>query len=1020
MRVLLSLFFLCTYLSANLPVDRLAAGMEHNLYIHSDSTIWVWGSNTNNQLALPGSSLQMSPRQLTGGKWTSVSAKNDNSYAIRNDSTLWVWGPNDRGQLSLPDSSNVSVLTPILFSQKWKKVSAGDKYALAITVDSSLWVWGANGSGQLGTGNTSDVTTGTAIETDKKWLDASAGKAFSLGLAADSTLWVWGSNEHGQLGKGDSASQLTPVQVEPAKKWRAIVAGDSSSFLIAADSTLWVAGANNFGELGDSTLVDASTFTQVGADKWLQIDSYNDLTLGLKSDGTLWASGNNLVVDRLALGNQSLNNFTQIISDSLVSIQNIELGKTHSLFLRNDETIWVTGKGEKGVLGLGYEDVNDELDSAVQVIQITLVGHVNDMVLNENFGTIALSLQGMVESWGSIHHTVELKQGLVEATVRNDSLFLESKTEVSGVDTVTINFLGVNTGTFVSETFILTINPQNDPPRLKVRMADYDGVKEDFIGALELNLNEIFEDQDSELQYTARSTDSVVRVTLMDSIVEITSLQDRSGVDQIIISASDKFSSVYDTIMITVSETNDFPKVIQEIDSLEVIEDFIEEYRYPLMDYIIDVDSDLEYRVDSQVDRVLVRLENDTLIVSANANHSGRDIIDIYAEDEEKTAVLQIWVIIEAVNDVPVLVRSLESYFVQEDFTDTLEISLDYLFDDVDGNDTLRYFYEHLDTLTNLRVMDGIAYVVSQPDKNGTSRFVVGVSDGKEKTTDTLLIHVEPVNDAPKLIQTFGNIWSDEDFAIPFDYELESFFIDIDSDTISYSFSMSDSLVDPHVENDVLLIESRTNLFGVDTVVVIASDGELIATDTFVVHLEAVNDDPVIDSSIVHDILNDSITFPLDLSDLKITDPDGDSVSIGIDGEDKDLFELVNDSLILRDGVDSSALSDTLNLILVLHDGTDSTYHEFEVVLFGRDDINPVLELDDSQFRVDFQGGEYPGQDGEVLLYNLAGELIDRVPLFSENNTFKWNRHLNEGMYLLMIHLESGQRMYSVMTIHNP
>jgi alpha-tubulin suppressor-like RCC1 family protein len=56
------------------------------------------------------------------------------------------------------------------------------------------------------------------------------------------------------------------------------------------NGTLWAWGFNGDGELGDGTTIQRNSPVQIGTgNTWTNISTGNGHTLGLKSDGTLWA-----------------------------------------------------------------------------------------------------------------------------------------------------------------------------------------------------------------------------------------------------------------------------------------------------------------------------------------------------------------------------------------------------------------------------------------------------------------------------------------------------------------------------------------------------------------------------------------------------------------------------------------------------------------------------------------------------------------------------------------------------------
>ncbi len=114
-----------------------------------------------------------------------------------------------------------------------------------------------------------------------------------MALKSDGTLWAWGGNDYGQLGDGTTASQDTPTQIGSATTWSAIAAGWSHTVGLKPDGTLWAWGYNANGELGDGTTVNRNTPTQESAEatNWSAVATGSSHTVGLKSDGTLWAWG---------------------------------------------------------------------------------------------------------------------------------------------------------------------------------------------------------------------------------------------------------------------------------------------------------------------------------------------------------------------------------------------------------------------------------------------------------------------------------------------------------------------------------------------------------------------------------------------------------------------------------------------------------------------------------------------------------------------------------------------------------
>ena len=138
-------------------------------------------------------------------------------------------------------------------SKAWAKtIAAGPNFALAIASGGSLYAWGANGSGQLGNGTLTSSNSPVQIATGTTWSAVAAGSNFSVAIKSDGTLWAWGNNATGQLGidPTTTSSSPTPVQIGNVTIWSDIAAGTDFAVARRSDGTLWAWGNNANGQLG--------------------------------------------------------------------------------------------------------------------------------------------------------------------------------------------------------------------------------------------------------------------------------------------------------------------------------------------------------------------------------------------------------------------------------------------------------------------------------------------------------------------------------------------------------------------------------------------------------------------------------------------------------------------------------------------------------------------------------------------------------------------------------------------------
>jgi len=235
-------------------------------------------------------------------------------------------------------------------------VAAGLFHTVALKDDGTLWSWGSNQSGQLGDGTIVDRPTPAQIGTAADWAVMTAGDYHTLALKSDGTLWAWGDNQVGQLGDGTagiSANKLVPIKIGTATTWKAIAGGQSHTLGLQTDGTLWAWGSNFYGQLGDGTTVNKSAPTQIPSPvgtTWTAIAAGANHSLAILSDGTLWAWGYNFF--------GQLGDNTQI--DKLVPTQVgvatgwgvVGAGSNYSLAIAGG-ALWAWGENAFGQLGDG-------------------------------------------------------------------------------------------------------------------------------------------------------------------------------------------------------------------------------------------------------------------------------------------------------------------------------------------------------------------------------------------------------------------------------------------------------------------------------------------------------------------------------------------------------------------------------------------------------------------------------------------------------------------------------------------
>ena len=316
------------------------AGYQLNaLDVDSNSKVWI-GFN--------GQGVQNFTNCTTYTKLNTNSGLPDNYFsAIRTPSSGTIW----LGTLQL---GLVKMAPQQVVSGCWQSISAGYNHSLGIKTDGTLWAWGMNDNNQLGDGTTTNRQVPTQIGTNTNWKKVVAGIYYSMGIKTNGTLWAWGNNASGQLGDGTTAMKSIPTQIGTSTDWADIALGNGNEHTLAlkTNGTLWAWGNNSTSQLGDGTTTSRTVPTQIGtATNWATIAAGTGFSLATKTNGTLWSWGWN---NYGQLGDGTIVTRTvptQIGTDT--GWTNVAAGYSHSVARNANAALYTWGRNDQGQLGDG-------------------------------------------------------------------------------------------------------------------------------------------------------------------------------------------------------------------------------------------------------------------------------------------------------------------------------------------------------------------------------------------------------------------------------------------------------------------------------------------------------------------------------------------------------------------------------------------------------------------------------------------------------------------------------------------
>jgi hypothetical protein len=318
---------------------------------------------------------------------------------------LMTCGNNADGQLG--DNTQTSRSSPvqtITYGANWKSVAVGYAHTAAIKTDGTLWNWGKNNYGQSGDNTvalkSSPVQT-TAFGTN--WKNVASGNLHCAAIKTDGTLWCWGRGDNGALGDNDGNAKSSPVQtITYATNWKSVACGIDYTAAIKTDGTLWAWGDNYAGQLGDNTSNDKSSPVQTVArgTNWKQVSCKSRHTSAIKTDGTLWLWGSNNFGQLGDNTNTYRSSPVQTFTGG-INWKQVSCGLYHTAATKIDGTLWGWGSGDMGQLGNNITVFNLAGERRSSPVQTVAFGTNWKQVSCGDYHTAAIKTDGTLWVWGS-------------------------------------------------------------------------------------------------------------------------------------------------------------------------------------------------------------------------------------------------------------------------------------------------------------------------------------------------------------------------------------------------------------------------------------------------------------------------------------------------------------------------------------------------------------------------------------------------------------------------------------------
>ncbi|HCH5323771.1 TPA: tandem-95 repeat protein, partial [Vibrio parahaemolyticus] len=404
-----------------------------------------------------------------------------------------------------------------------------------------------------------------------------------------------------------------------------------------------------------------------------------------------------------------------------------------------------------------------------------------------------------------VGNDVKLTQAGVDA-VNNDELNLKDLTISASVSD------GVNPTANDSDS--LVVNRVNDAPTVENAIADQ-VLSEDF-DAYTIDLNEVFKDSDSSLEFSVSGNNSI-QISIVNGIATITPTADWNGSETLTFTATDPSGeSVSQTVNFTVAPVADIVA-----DKTTVVEDTSTVIKVLGNDTFEGTDKVVSLDAENGPKNGTVIVNNDgTVTYTPDDNYVGEDTFTYIVTSGGVSESTTVEVNVTPVNDAPVAKDDIAT--TQEDTAVTIDVLPNDT--DVDGDKLSIESVSVPKEQGTVEVVDGKLVFTPAENFNGDAEITYTVTDGALTDQATVKVTVNAVNDTPVVESNIADQTLAEDFT-PYTIDLNTAFSDVDNVDGELTFSVSgNSNIQVAIVNGIATITPTADWNGSETLTFTATD----------------------------------------------------------------------------------------------------------------------------------------------------------------------------------------------------
>ncbi|MFW1287998.1 tandem-95 repeat protein [Vibrio parahaemolyticus] len=482
-----------------------------------------------------------------------------------------------------------------------------------------------------------------------------------------------------------------------------------------------------------------------------------------------------------------------------------------------------------------------------------------------------------------VGNEVKLTQAGVDA-VNNDELNLKDLTISASVSD------GVNPTANDSDSLI--VNRVNDAPTVENAIADQ-VLSEDF-ATYTIDLNEVFKDTDSSLEFSVSGNNSI-QISIVSGVATITPTADWNGKETITFTAKDPSGeSVSQTVNFTVAPVADIVA-----DKATVVEDTPTIIKVLGNDTFEDDGKVVSLDINNGPANGTVSVNPDgSVTYTPNDNYVGKDTFTYVVTSGGVSESTTVNVDVTPVNDAPVAKD--DTAITDEDTPVTIDVLPND--NDIDGDKLSIQSATVPEAQGKVEIVDGKLVFTPAENFNGHAEITYTVTDGELTDEAKVSVTVNPVNDAPTIkVDAVESITEDAVSTDTIVATLEVADTDTPEDQLTVSLENNSNGYFVLVGDEVKLTQAGVDAVNNDelnlkdlTISASVSDGvNPTANDSDRLVVNRVNDAPTVENAIAGQVLSEDFdAYTIDLNEV-FKDSDS-SLEFSVSGNNSIQISIVN------------------------------------------------------------------------------------------------------------------------------